>query len=176
MKPYRDEVETLEQNGITKVAFKRLDDPKVIPLWFGEGDTVTPDFIRDATKEALDRGETFYCHTRGRPELRGAIKTYLDRLYGISVDERRITARCSADLAPSDRDGTGAELCQPPIAPIMTYRAEWRSFSWSLQGNAPGVRSLVAPTRTCWWAAPVARSTVARWWPSMCWPNTLTIR
>lgn len=98
MKPYRDEIESLEQNGITKVAFKRLDDPKVIPLWFGEGDTVTPDFIREATKTALDRGETFYCHTRGRPELRGAIKTYLDNLYNISVDERRITVPGAAML------------------------------------------------------------------------------
>ncbi len=98
MKPFRDEIEALEQNGITKVAFKRLDDPKVIPLWFGEGDTVTPDFIREATKRALDAGETFYSHTRGRPELRHALKAYLDRLYGIDLDERRITVPGSAML------------------------------------------------------------------------------
>jgi len=98
MKPFRDEIESLEQNGITKVAFKRLDDPKVIPLWFGEGDTVTPEFIRDATKAALDKGETFYSHTRGRPELRNAIKHYLDNLYGIDVDERRITVPGAAML------------------------------------------------------------------------------
>ncbi len=98
MRPFRDEIEALEQNGITKVAFKRLDDPKVIPLWFGEGDTVTPDFIREATKEALDRGETFYSHTRGRPELRFALKAYLDQLYGIDIDERRITVPGAAML------------------------------------------------------------------------------
>ena len=34
------DIEALEQNGITKVAFKRMGDPAVIPLWFGEGDTV----------------------------------------------------------------------------------------------------------------------------------------
>ena len=98
MKPFRDEIESLKQNGITKVAFKRLDDPKVIPLWFGEGDTVTPAFIRNATKAALDKGETFYSHTRGRPELRNAIKHYLDNLYGIEVDERRITVPGAAML------------------------------------------------------------------------------
>ncbi len=98
MKPYRDEIESLEQNGITKVAFKRIDDPKVIPLWFGEGDTVTPDFIREATKKALDDGQTFYSHTRGRPELRNALKAYLDRLYGIDLDERRITVPGAAML------------------------------------------------------------------------------
>jgi len=98
MKPLRDEIESLEQNGITQVAFKRMDDPKVIPLWFGEGDTVTPAFIREATKTALDNGQTFYTHTRGRPELRQALKRYLDRLYGIDLDERRITVPGSAML------------------------------------------------------------------------------
>ncbi len=98
MKPYRDEIEALEQNGITKVAFKRMDDPAVIPLWFGEGDTVTPAFIREAAKAALDDGNTFYCHTRGRPELRQALKRYLDALYGIDLDERRITVPGAAML------------------------------------------------------------------------------
>ena len=98
MKPFRDEIEALEQNGITRVAFKRLDDPKVIPWWFGEGDAVTPAFIRDAAKRALDDGQTFYSHTRGRPELRGALKTYLDNLYGLDIDERRITVPGAAML------------------------------------------------------------------------------
>ena len=48
MPMFRDEIETLEQNGITRVALPRIDDPNVIALWFGEGDRVTPDFIRDA--------------------------------------------------------------------------------------------------------------------------------
>ena len=68
--PIRQEIENLEQNGITKVAFPRMHDPDVIPLWFGEGDVVTPDFVRDAAKAALDDGQTFYAHTRGRSELR----------------------------------------------------------------------------------------------------------
>ena len=55
----RADIESLEQNGITGVALKRLGDPEVIALWFGEGDLVTPDFIRDAAKQALDEGYTF---------------------------------------------------------------------------------------------------------------------
>jgi aspartate/methionine/tyrosine aminotransferase len=98
MKPFRDEIEALQQNGITQVAFKRMGDPKVIPLWFGEGDAPTPAFIREAAKTALDQGETFYSHTRGRPELRHALKTYLDGLYGIDLDERRITVPGAAML------------------------------------------------------------------------------
>ncbi len=98
MGPFRDEIETLEQNGITRVALPRIGDPKVIPLWFGEGDMVTPAFIRDAAKRALDDGHTFYCHTRGRQDLRDAIKAYLDRIYGIEVDPDRVSVPGSSML------------------------------------------------------------------------------
>ena len=94
----RHEFETLEQNGITGVALPRISDPAVIPLWFGEGDAVTPDFIREAAKRALDDGLTFYDHPAGRADLRAAIKTYLDRLYGIELATRRITVPGSTML------------------------------------------------------------------------------
>ncbi|MEQ8663873.1 MAG: pyridoxal phosphate-dependent aminotransferase, partial [Gammaproteobacteria bacterium] len=89
----------LEQNGITRIAMSRLGDPDVIPLWFGEGDHVTPDFIRAAAKQALDEGYTFYGHMRGRAELRAALKGYLDRLYGIDLDPDRLTVPGSTMLA-----------------------------------------------------------------------------
>ncbi len=92
----RHVIETLEQNGITKVAFPRLGDPAVIALWFGEGDTVTPAFIREAAKAALDDGQTFYTHTRGLQSLRDAIKRYLDNLYGLDINPDRITVPGSA--------------------------------------------------------------------------------
>jgi aspartate/methionine/tyrosine aminotransferase len=96
--PLRPEIQALEQNGITKLALPRIDDPTVIPLWFGEGDTVTPTFVIDATTAALEQGDTFYRHTRGRGELREAIKTYLDRLYDIDVHPDRITVPGAAML------------------------------------------------------------------------------
>lgn len=86
----RHEFESLRQNGITQVGLPRLGDPSVIPLWFGEGDLPTPAFIRQAAKDALDAGLTFYTHPVGRPELRAAIKTYLDRLYAIDLEVGRI--------------------------------------------------------------------------------------
>ena len=95
---FRDEIEALEQNGITRTVFKRLDDPNVIPLWFGEGDITTPDFICQAAKDALDEGYTFYGHTRGRAELKQAIKNYCDRLYSLDLDIDRITVPGSAML------------------------------------------------------------------------------
>ena len=94
----RNEFETLEQNGITAVALPRIADPSVIPLWFGEGDAVTPDFIREAAKRALDDGLTFYDHPAGRADLREAIKTCLDRLYGIDLAASRVVVPGSTML------------------------------------------------------------------------------
>ena len=94
----RDEFETLEQNGITGVALPRIGDPSVIPLWFGEGDRVTPDFIREAAKDALDDGLTFYDHPCGRADFREAIKAYLDRLYGIDLEVGRVVVPGSTML------------------------------------------------------------------------------
>ena len=87
----RPEIARMEASGIAKVALPRINDPSVLPLWFGEGDTVTADFIREAAKTALDDGQTFYTHTRGRPELRHAIKAYLDRVYGIDLNPERVS-------------------------------------------------------------------------------------
>jgi aspartate aminotransferase len=59
MGPIRREIAALELSGITRVAMGALGDPDVIPLWFGESDIVTPGFIREAAKRALDEGHTF---------------------------------------------------------------------------------------------------------------------
>ncbi|MCB1693021.1 MAG: aminotransferase class I/II-fold pyridoxal phosphate-dependent enzyme [Pseudomonadales bacterium] len=91
MKAVRPDIAALEQNGITRLAFTRLGDPDVIPLWFGEGDIPTPAFVREAAKRALDNGETFYVHTRGIESLRLAIKEYLDGLYGTDLDPQRVS-------------------------------------------------------------------------------------
>ncbi|HEY6718606.1 MAG TPA: hypothetical protein VI232_19870, partial [Reyranella sp.] len=38
----------LSETPISEVAMSVFGDPEVVPLWFGEGDLVTPDFVRDA--------------------------------------------------------------------------------------------------------------------------------
>jgi aspartate aminotransferase len=91
MRPLRPEVAALRNNGITGIANTRINDPDVIALWFGEGDAPTPDFIRDSAKAALDNGETFYNHNRGRVNLRDGVKHYLDQTYNLDIDPERIT-------------------------------------------------------------------------------------
>jgi len=99
MSAIRDEIASLEYSGITKIAVDALDDADVIPLWFGESDLVTPAFIREAAKTALDDGKTFYSYARGHKPLRAALKRYLDRLYGIDLDPERITVPGSTMLS-----------------------------------------------------------------------------
>jgi len=98
MRAIRPEIESFGQNGIARTALARLHDDTVMPLWFGEGDEVTPDFICNAAKASLDQGHTFYTHTRGRTTLRAAIKRYLDRLYDADVHPDRISVPGSAML------------------------------------------------------------------------------
>ena len=67
----------------------------VIPLWFGEGNEATPDFIKQAAIEALAKDETFYVPNSGVPELREAIAHYMTTLYGRHITMDRITTTTS---------------------------------------------------------------------------------
>src|SRR6266404_9884159 len=73
----------LAETAISEVAMSVFGDPDVVPLWFGEGDLVTPDFVRDAAAKGLQAGETFYTWQRGLPPLRAALSAYTERLYGM---------------------------------------------------------------------------------------------
>ncbi|MEO3472025.1 pyridoxal phosphate-dependent aminotransferase [Roseomonas sp. CAU 1739] len=68
--------------------------PGLIRLFFGEPDTVTPAFIRDAAKAALDAGETFYAPNPGIAPLREAIARYLTR-NGRPVAAERVAVTAS---------------------------------------------------------------------------------
>jgi len=50
--------------------------------------------LRQAAADALLRGETFYSHELGPPELRGAIASHVSQLHG-SVDPERIALTSS---------------------------------------------------------------------------------
>jgi aspartate/methionine/tyrosine aminotransferase len=81
----------LSETPIAEVAMSVFGDPDVVPLWFGEGDLVTPDFVREAAAKGLQAGETFYTWQRGIPELRAALSVYTERLYGIKCPVDRIS-------------------------------------------------------------------------------------
>ena len=77
----RDAILQLRASKIREVANAGMDRKDVLAFWFGEPDEVTPDFIRSAASESLLRGETFYSHNLGLPELRNTVAAYLSGLH-----------------------------------------------------------------------------------------------
>jgi aspartate/methionine/tyrosine aminotransferase len=77
----RAEVVALRNSKIREVANAGIGLADVLPFWFGEPDEVTPQFIRQAGIDAIERGETFYSQNFGIPELREAISAYVSRLH-----------------------------------------------------------------------------------------------
>ncbi len=60
--------------------------PGLIPMWSGESDLTTPDFIRDAAHKSLNAGDTFYTWQAGLPELRQALSDFHRRHFGKVID------------------------------------------------------------------------------------------
>jgi aspartate/methionine/tyrosine aminotransferase len=89
----RSAVINLEESKIREVANAGMGRSDVLPFWFGESDEVTPDFIREAAIASLQRGETFYAHNLGLPELREAIAAYTLKLHGpVGPDRVAVTS------------------------------------------------------------------------------------
>ncbi|MEY3789482.1 MAG: hypothetical protein RLZ09_318 [Pseudomonadota bacterium] len=77
----RDSIQSLRASRIREVANAGMGRSDVLPFWFGEPDEVTPTFIRDAAKQSLDAGETFYTQNFGLPALRETLADYSSRLH-----------------------------------------------------------------------------------------------
>ncbi|MBX5220616.1 MULTISPECIES: pyridoxal phosphate-dependent aminotransferase [unclassified Rhizobium] len=73
------------ESGIVEVVNYARGREGLLPLWVGEGDLPTPDFISRAAMEALAAGETFYTWQRGIPELRRALSDYYVRHFSVRL-------------------------------------------------------------------------------------------
>ena len=88
----RAQVRDLHTETIANLAMRARELGDVIALWYGEGDVVTPAFIRDAAKAALDDGLTFYIpDMRGYGPLTAALSDYQTRLHGQPIAIERTT-------------------------------------------------------------------------------------
>jgi aspartate/methionine/tyrosine aminotransferase len=89
-------IESLPASRIREVANAGIGRTDVLKFWFGEGDQVTPAFIREAAKAALDAGQTFYNHNLGIAELREELAAYANRLHGpapaVTADRVAVTS------------------------------------------------------------------------------------
>ena len=89
----RQTVLDLEESRIREVANAGMGRPDVLAFWFGESDEVTPEVVRQAAIASLQKGETFYAHNLGLPELRQAVADYMSGLHGqIGMDRIAITS------------------------------------------------------------------------------------
>lgn len=86
----RPQVSALSSSRIRDIANAGMGRTDIAAFWFGEGDEVTPPFIREAAQQALAEGETFYVHNLGLPQLREAVAAYESELQTIPSTPDRI--------------------------------------------------------------------------------------
>ena len=86
----RQAIIDLQASRIRDVANAGLGRSDVLAFWFGESDEVSPDFIRQAAIDSLQKGETFYAHNLGLPELRQAIADEMQQRHGAGMGVERI--------------------------------------------------------------------------------------
>lgn len=124
----RSPLAALPASRIREVANAGLGRPDVLAFWFGESDEVTPLEVREAAAASLMRGETFYAHNLGLPELRGALARYVSALHA-PVEAERIAVTSSgvsalmvaAQLLLSSGDEAVAVV---PVWPNITAQPE----------------------------------------------------
>lgn len=120
----RDEARRSPVSGIVDIANYSWGRPEVIPLFAGEGDLPTPQFICEAASRSLAAGETFYTWQRGIPDLRRALADYHQRQFGRPFSSERFFVTGSGmqaiQTAVSCVAGKGDEVVIPsPAWPNM---------------------------------------------------------
>ena len=79
-------VQSIPPSGLRKYFDIAATMPDVISLSIGEPDFVTPDAIRRAGIQSIERGETKYTSNSGTLELRHALSDHLARHYNVRYD------------------------------------------------------------------------------------------
>jgi len=120
----RSVIRDLPGSKIREVANAGMGRDDVLAFWFGESDEPTPAFVRDAAIESLNRGETFYAHNLGLPELRVAIAKYTSALHpAVAADRIAVTSSgvSALMLAMQALAGAGDEVVAVvPVWPNLT--------------------------------------------------------
>lgn len=138
----RPEAVSTPESGIVRVMnHARNSGKEVIPLLAGEGHLPTPEFIREAANASLARGETFYTHQKGLPELREALKAYHLRHFDRDFPRERFIVTGSGmqaiQLAIQAIAGAGDEVILPTPA--------WPNFAAAL--GIMGTKPVSVPMR-----------------------------
>ena len=89
----------MPESPLVQIATLAESMPGSIKLCYGESDLPTPAFITEAAHRAALDGHTFYTHTAGYRELRGAIADKIRELHGVAYDESEIMVSVGASMA-----------------------------------------------------------------------------
>jgi aspartate/methionine/tyrosine aminotransferase len=145
----RREARLAPESGIVAVANHGRGKDGLIPLWAGESDLPTPDFISAPTIAALQAGETFYTWQRGIPELRQALADYHGRHFGgtFAPEEFIVT-------------GSGMQAIQMALDAVAGHGDEVIHLSpaWPNFAAAVGISGATNV------AVPLERSSQGGWW------------
>lgn len=179
----RPTITALPASRIREVANAGISRANVLKFWFGEGDQVTPAFIREAAKAALDAGQTFYNHNLGIEELRTALAAYANRLHApaqpVTVDRIAVTSAGVQALSlidqtlidPGDRVAVVTPVwpnltAMPRImsadvvrVPLACHEGRWSlDLQRLLDAATPGTRMVLvnAPNNPTGWTMPRA--------------------
>lgn len=85
-----DTVQGIPYSGIRKFFDLIAHTEGIISLGIGEPDYTTPDVLKNACKEALDRGHTRYTSNCGMSELRSEIASYLRDRFDLNYPDTSI--------------------------------------------------------------------------------------
>lgn len=127
------------ESGIVELVNYARGREGLIPLWVGEGDLPTPDFISQAARDSLTAGETFYTWQRGIPALREALARYYLRHFDkrLSPDNFYVTGSGMQAIK------LAIEAVASPGDDMVFLSPAWPNFAASAQLS--GVRPLALP-------------------------------
>ena len=69
--------------------FTKETGKEVYPVWFGEGNIPTDQIIYNNTINALKGGKTFYTYQNGIPNVRHAIKKYMNEMFNVNTTSKQ---------------------------------------------------------------------------------------
>lgn len=97
---YREAISGIPVNyGLQTAKYAAAHDDGFMSLAVGESDLATPDFVREASTAAMERGETFYSPMLGRMELRQAMADYYRDIYDYEMPASRVAITPSGTAA-----------------------------------------------------------------------------
>lgn len=127
------------ESGIVELVNYARGRDGLIPLWVGEGDLPTPDFISQAAQDSLKAGETFYTWQRGIPPLREALARYYQRHFGktLSPDNFYVTGSGMQAIK------LAIEAVTSPGDDVVFLSPAWPNFAASAELS--GARAIAVP-------------------------------